>query len=92
MFAADFKAYFQQFGRVAEVQILQDYTSGRSRGFGRAICCWPAASCCTQLDQGCLLARRFVTFDDDSAVDHVFAAGLMHEISGKKVPAGAART
>lgn len=27
----------------------------------------------------------FVTFEDDSAVDRVFAAGLMHEISGKKV-------
>lgn len=30
----DFKTYFSQFGDVAEVQIMQDHMSGRSRGFG----------------------------------------------------------
>ena len=34
--------------------------------------------------------RRFVTFEDDSAVDQVFGGGPMHEISGKKVEVKAA--
>ena len=33
---------------------------------------------------------RFVTFEDDSAVDQVFGGGPMHEISGKKVEVKAA--
>ena len=32
--ADDFRAYFEGFGRVSEAQIMQDHTSGRSRGFG----------------------------------------------------------
>ena len=30
----DFKTYFTKFGEIAEVQIMQDHMSGRSRGFG----------------------------------------------------------
>jgi hypothetical protein len=32
--ADDFKAHFQEFGPVTEAQIMVDYNSGRSRGFG----------------------------------------------------------
>lgn len=32
--ADDFKEYFERYGEVAEVQIMQDHMSGRSRGFG----------------------------------------------------------
>lgn len=34
LYADDFKEYFGQFGKIAEVQIMQDHMSGRSRGFG----------------------------------------------------------
>jgi heterogeneous nuclear ribonucleoprotein A1/A3 len=33
----------------------------------------------------CVHPRRFVTFDDDSSVDRVFAAGQMHDVAGKQV-------
>ena len=32
--ADDFREYFGQFGDITEAQIMQDHTSGRSRGFG----------------------------------------------------------
>ena len=32
--AEEFKAYFNSFGPVTEHQIMQDHTTGRSRGFG----------------------------------------------------------
>ena len=39
MCAADqFQEYFERYGKVTEAQIMQDHTSGRSRGFGYAIC------------------------------------------------------
>eukprot|EP00967_Tisochrysis_lutea_P040990 scaffold49252_cov16-Tisochrysis_lutea.AAC.1 len=37
LFSADeFRSHFQQYGPVAEAQIMVDYNSGRSRGFGCA--------------------------------------------------------
>lgn len=32
--ADQFKAYFERFGTISDAQIMQDHTSGRSRGFG----------------------------------------------------------
>ena len=36
MAAEGFREYFGQYGAVTEAQIMQDHTSGRSRGFGSA--------------------------------------------------------
>lgn len=34
MLAEEFKSYFAGFGSVVEHQIMQDHSTGRSRGFG----------------------------------------------------------
>ncbi|EIE21707.1 RNA-binding domain-containing protein, partial [Coccomyxa subellipsoidea C-169] len=57
----NFKEYFGQFGDITEAQIMQDHTSGRSRGFG------------------------FITYEDEEAIEKVFAKGRMHELAGKNV-------
>ncbi|CAK0784243.1 hypothetical protein CVIRNUC_007447 [Coccomyxa viridis] len=57
----DFREYFGQFGEITEAQIMQDHTSGRSRGFG------------------------FITYDEEGAIEKVFAQGRMHELAGKSV-------
>ena len=32
--AEEFKSFFEKFGKIAECQIMQDHSTGRSRGFG----------------------------------------------------------
>ncbi|CAL8469302.1 g8843 [Coccomyxa elongata] len=56
-----FREYFGQFGDITEAQIMQDHTSGRSRGFG------------------------FITYEEEAAIEKVFAKGRMHELAGKNV-------
>lgn len=69
---------------------MQDHLSGRSRGFGCAATLSlppPAASPAHPRLQVLLIHSlyRFVTFEEDSAVEKVFTAGTMHELAGKRV-------
>ncbi|GFH06418.1 uncharacterized protein HaLaN_01045 [Haematococcus lacustris] len=50
---------------------MQDYNTGRSRGFGWALDSFAAVS--------------FVTFEEEGALERVFEAGVMHVLSGKQV-------
>lgn len=59
--ADEFKDYFSSFGCIIEHQIMIDYQTRRSRGFG------------------------FITFENEDAVENIFAGGRIHELGGKQV-------
>ncbi|KAG6593527.1 Heterogeneous nuclear ribonucleoprotein 1, partial [Cucurbita argyrosperma subsp. sororia] len=56
-----FKVYFSSFGTITEHQIMIDYRTKRSRGFG------------------------FITFENEDAVESIFAGNEKHELGGKQV-------